>query len=339
VKETTRTSAVTWNRFKKPMLSLPRKDQCWSDSSPTRLYKPRRPARSALHRTVRQHLETYLTERSEDLYGPVPGYIETAFRSYLKCGILAYGFARVHCSDCGHDFLVAFSCKGRDVCPSCASRRMAEVAAHLVDTVLPRVPYWQWVLSVPKRVRWHMRTNPAVTSGLLRVFLRAVETTLRQRSPGAPRAARFGAVAFVHRFGSFLNSHVHFHVVVTNGVFSAAGTSGEEAAVFHPALDLTHEDIVVVQGRMRRRGLRYLQRHGHLDQSAIDSLAAADHAGGWSVDASVHIADWDRQGLERLVRYCARQIWPCTPTTLSLPSRFIRDSGITTPPSLACPPR
>ena len=30
------------------------------------------------------------------------------------------------------------------------------------------------------------------------------------------------------------------------------------------------------------------------------------HAGGWSVDASVTIAGWDRHGLERLVRYCAR---------------------------------
>ncbi len=32
----------------------------------------------------------------------------------------------------------------------------------------------------------------------------------------------------------------------------------------------------------------------------------ADHAGGWSVNASVTIPDWDRHGLEQLVRYCAR---------------------------------
>jgi hypothetical protein len=57
---------------------------------------------------------------------------------------------------------------------------------------------------------------------------------------------------------------------------------------------------------MRARGLRFLERHGHLDRTAVDSLDAAEHAGGWSVDASVRIAEWDRQGLERLVRYCAR---------------------------------
>ncbi len=34
---------------------------------------------------------------------------------------------------------------------------MVETAAHMVDNVLPRVPYRQWVLSMPKRVRWHLR--------------------------------------------------------------------------------------------------------------------------------------------------------------------------------------
>ena len=269
------------------------------------VYRPRRPAATLLHQTVREHLQTYLagTGRDEDLAPNVPFHVQNAFREYLRCGILAHGFARAYCAACGHDFLIAFSCKGRDICPSCATRRMVETAAHLTDHVLPRVPYRQWVLSVPKRVRWHMREKPAVTGGLLKVFLRAVETTIRQRSPDAPPGARFGAVAFVHRFGSYLNSHVHFHVLVTDGVFSADGDGGAE---FHPATELDTADFQAVQTKMRRRGLRWLHRHGHLDSAAVCALDAADHAGGWSVDASVTIAGWDRHGLERLVRYCAR---------------------------------
>ena len=46
--------------------------------------------------------------------------------------------------------------------------------------------------------------------------------------------------------------------------------------------------------------------HGHLDDMAVHTMDSADHAGGWSVNASVTIPDWDRHGLERLVRYCAR---------------------------------
>jgi hypothetical protein len=276
-----------------------------SASTGPAVYRPRRPAATLLHRTVREHLETYLATagHDEDLASNVPFHVQNAFREYLRCGILAHGFARAYCSGCGHDFLIAFSCKGRDVCPSCATRRMVETAAHLTDQVLPRVPYRQWVLSVPKRVRWHLREKPEVISGLLRIFLRAVETTLRRRSPGAPPGARFGAVAFVHRFGSYLNSHVHFHVLVTDGVFSGDDGDGAE---FHPATELDATDVAAVQAKIRHRGLRWLHRHGHLDDLAVHTLDSADHAGGWSVDASVTIPQWDRHGLERLVRYCAR---------------------------------
>ena len=269
------------------------------------VYRPRRPAKTLLHKTVRQNLETYLVaaDEQEDFRGRVPLHVEAAFREYLKCGLLCHGFARAYCAGCGHDFMVAFSCKNRDICPSCSTRRMVETAAHMVDDVLPRVQFRQWVLSVPKRVRWHMKTKPEVVSGLLGIFLRAVETTIRQRSPGAPAGSRFGAVAFVHRFGGYLNSHIHYHVLITDGVFSA-GEDGE--AEFHPALDLDDEDFLAVQNKMRKRGLRWLHRHGHLDDVAVRTMDSADHAGGWSVNATVTIPGWDRHGLERLVRYCAR---------------------------------
>jgi hypothetical protein len=70
----------------------------------------------------------------------VPGWVEDDFRAYLRCGILAHGFARVRCDACAAERLVAFSCKGRGVCPSCNARRMVEVAAHLTDHVLPPLP-------------------------------------------------------------------------------------------------------------------------------------------------------------------------------------------------------
>ncbi|MBC8423237.1 transposase zinc-binding domain-containing protein, partial [bacterium] len=111
---------------------------------------------------------------------PVPAHVERTFRKYLECGILAHGFARARCSGCGHDFLIAFSCRTRGLCPSCDTRRMAETAAHLTDHVIPRVPIRQWVLSLPKRLRWFLRHRPETLAPLLKVFLRAVETALRQ---------------------------------------------------------------------------------------------------------------------------------------------------------------
>lgn len=135
----------------------------------------------------------------------MPRFLEARFRSYLRCGILAHGFARARCSGCGHDFLVAFSCKGRGVCPSCNARRMASTAAHLTDHVIPQVPVRQWVLSVPKRLRYFLHRDPEVAGAVLHILLRALRRTLRERSPGAGPESRFGAVSFLHRFGSSLN--------------------------------------------------------------------------------------------------------------------------------------
>jgi hypothetical protein len=64
-----------------------------------------------------------------------------------------HGFCCVYCDACGKDELVAFSCKRRGICPSCGARRMAELAAHLVDRVFPDLPVRQWVLSLPHGVR------------------------------------------------------------------------------------------------------------------------------------------------------------------------------------------
>jgi hypothetical protein len=68
---------------------------------------------------------------------------------YLQCGILAHGFLRLGCDTCHKELLLPFSCKRRGFCPSCAGRRMAQTAAHLVARVIPWVPIRQWVVSVP----------------------------------------------------------------------------------------------------------------------------------------------------------------------------------------------
>ena len=201
-------------------------------TSKPKLYNPRHPERTLLYQTVAEHFETWLELASAgqfdgqgDHHSPKP-YVRKAFEKYLEFGIFAHGFARARCDDCGHDFLVAFSCKGRGVCPSCSTRRMAAAAAHLSDHVFPRLPVRQWVLSVPKRLRYFMQRDAAVLGMVLRIFLRVIGQTLQASSPGsvsADKASRasphIGAVAFIHRFGSSLNEHMHFHVCAVDGVF------------------------------------------------------------------------------------------------------------------------
>jgi hypothetical protein len=171
---------------------------------------------------------------------------------------------------------------------------MAETAAHLVDPVFPQVPVRQWVLSLPKRLRYFLQHEPLLIGPVLRIFLESVEDRLKAASPGAPTEARFGAVTFVHRFGSALNANLHFHCAIIDGVFSAAG----EGVRFHEAMVLTEEDIADVQRAVRARVPRLFKRRGLVEPEAVDALRQWAHGGGFSLNAEVRIEATDRKGLE-----------------------------------------
>jgi len=194
---------------------------------------------------------------------------------------------------------------------------MAETAAHLTDHVFPRLPVRQWVLSVPKRLRYFLQRDTALQGAVLRILLRGVERCLREHSPGCDPTARIGAIAFIHRFGSSLNAHTHFHCVVVDGVFQPAANMSETADTtdtaeavtgvdFHGATNLDTAAIAQVQTQIRQRILRVFVRRGLIGKGDRDEMMGWEHGGGFSLDASVRIEGTDRAGLERLLRYCAR---------------------------------
>ena len=269
------------------------------------VYRRREPTTTSLYPIVQHHLESFLAVAADaDSPGQgVPAWAEDDFRAYLRCGILAHGFARARCGECGAERLIAFSCKGRGVCPSCNTRRMVEVAAHLNDEVLPPLPVRQWVLSLPERLRPFLPSDAALAGAVLRILLRAIRTLLLKRSPTAPAAARLGAVSFLHRFGSALNPHFHFHLVVLDGLFSE---DPDGSIHFHEAGEPGTRDMQRLQQTVRRRVLRLFRRRELLDEPTVANLLTWQAAGGFSVDASVRISGSDRAGRERLLRYCAR---------------------------------
>jgi hypothetical protein len=194
---------------------------------------------------------------------------------------------------------------------------MAETAAHLTDHVFPRLPVRQWVLSIPKRLRYYLQRDTALQGAVLRIFLRGVERCLREHSPGCDAKARIGAIAFIHRFGSSLNAHTHFHCVVVDGVFQPIAKIGDTADTddtsdaitgvnFHAATNLDTAAIAQVQTQIRQRILRAFVRRGLIDKGDRAEMMCWEHGGGFSLEASVRIRDTDRAGLERLLRYCAR---------------------------------
>ena len=137
-------------------------------------YRPRRPTETVLYGVVRDHLETFLAHARETYDAPLPRYVEQELRAYLRCGVFSHGFVHCRCEVCGHDLLVAFSCKRRGMCPSCAGRRMCDLAARLVDRVVPCVPVRQWVLSLPFELRGLAAFRADVLRAFVRIFIESV---------------------------------------------------------------------------------------------------------------------------------------------------------------------
>ena len=240
--------------------------------SPTPTHAPRDPERTTLHRIVREHLATFL-DRARD--GPdareLPSFVRRALLRFLDCGVLQKGFCRFRCADCGHDHLVGLSCKGRGFCPSCGGKRMTDLAAHLVDHVIPFVPVRQLVLSLPPRVRYLLAYDHSRCSAVLRIFARAVRAFYRARALRAGIAAgHTGAVTFIQRFGSAANLNLHFHMLALDGVFAGCP---DGALQFYAGRPLTNDEVVTLAATVRVRVERWLQRAGLLDANAFDELA------------------------------------------------------------------
>ena len=59
---------------------------------------------------------------------------------------------------------------------------MAEAADHLVDHVIPRVPFRQWVLSFRVPLRSHFAIHPELLAPVLEIIHRAIATFLIEQT-------------------------------------------------------------------------------------------------------------------------------------------------------------
>ncbi len=233
-------------------------------------YLPRQPSETVLHKLVKEHIEGFLEHARENYAGPLPKYVERELRDFLACGDFSKGFALVHCRDCDHEMLVAFSCQIRGICPSCAGRRMANSAAHLVDRVLPCVPIRQFVVSFPYELSGLAATRPDVLASLCRIFAEGLELHYRTWAKSAGYTdAHTGAVTFVHRFGSSLNLHTHLHVLVLDGVYVKRG----DGVAFFASPAPTREALEALVKRVVLRTMKWLKRKGYVRED-LDAHAS-----------------------------------------------------------------
>ena len=286
-------------------------------------YRRREPEKTVLYQLVADELATFRARAQEMADGAgLPRFVLSEFERYLSCGILALGFVRIKCRDCHDEMLVAFSCKGRGVCPSCGARRMHDSAAHLVDRVFPFIPVRQWVISWPKWLRPYLARHPALASSAQKIFLRSVFAWQRRKAKAHGFTdVRTGSVYFSQRAGDSLNLNPHVHAILPDGVFEK---TAEQAVAFQKLEKPNDEDVLAILTRIVKRTRRYLELRGILQDApaadALDELAFSTQCStrrppterrraplsafleGFSLHAGTHVHENDRPGLEHVVK-------------------------------------
>jgi len=295
-------------------------------------YQRRQPGTSALYRIIDGHYEAVLAHAQEHGTG-YPAFVRKEFERYLCCGRLSGGFSRLVCKSCGYNHLLAFSCKGR-LCPSCANRRMEHTALFLTARVLPKVPYRQWTLSLPWRIRWAVATKPKLLSAALAVMQRRIFAWQRRAARRAGIAEPLcGSVTFVQRFDSQLRLYPHFHSIVADGVFWRTDDGSLKFIPLPPPSDsevtklvfqigcriealvaeVTDEAVDEEQGDALQLSLAEAAAPLHRSRfrpTEADALSRqrprCAQLDGYSLHADVAVTRHDRRGLRRLLRYGAR---------------------------------
>ena len=262
-------------------------------------YRPRHPERTALYRLVEDAFEDYERihpDRYEPRCGPLRDVVRRDVFAYLACGRPLGGFARIRCPRCRGEHLLAFSCRTRNLCPSCQAKRSAVFAEWVAEHVLAGVAHRHVVFTVPKSVRGLIERERRL-HGLM---AKAAWETLRDALSGAalePDGVP-GAVVSLQTFGSFgANFHPHLHVLASEGVFTKDGR-------FHPVI---WPEETKLEERFRRRYLLFLERAGRLRPETHERLLSWTHS-GFSVKTTQRLAAGERARLERLARYATRVV-------------------------------
>ena len=262
-----------------------------------RVYRPRDPRKTPLFGlldSLYDRVKGAWEERFERSYGFWRGLVDEVVARYLDCGVWESGFARVRSRSCPEEFLVAFSCKGRGVCPSCGAKRAAELAAFLQDEVVEEVGHAQCVFTVPKMLRVFFLHHRELLGPLSLAAYETVKELMAAAAVGE-KGFRPGVVSVVQTFSDRAKFHPHVHALCSRGGWTASGEW----------IPLPYVDEGAAEKLFRHKVLALLHRRGLLSEDRIELLLSWKRS-GFSVHNRVYVAAANGQGLEALVRYMIR---------------------------------
>ncbi|MCP3955925.1 MAG: transposase, partial [Desulfobacterales bacterium] len=202
--------------------------------------------------------------------------------------------ARINCPDCHHQFILAFSCRGRWYCPSCHAKTVVQFGHHLKETVLYPVPHRQYVFSIPKILRRFFLYDRKLLGKLSQCAAKSLTKFFKMtlgKKTGIP-----GVVVAIQSFGDYARWHPHLHALVADGLFLESGYF-----FVMPKVDLRP-----LRELFRVYVLKMLKKEGLIDDSFVQMILKWRHTSGFSVHNQVRIRPEDDKGIENLSQYIIR---------------------------------
>ena len=156
---------------------------------------------------------------------------------------------------------------------------MSEQAAHLVDRILPRAPYRQWVLTLPWDLARRVAFDASLCAAVFAIFADTLSRWHCDRAIASGVAApSAGCVLEVQRFADGARLYPHAHALAPQGVFSK---TNDGRISFQPVHPPKRSDVLGVaqqiEGRVRRLlatlrefGSTEFKRRNHALTGAVD---------------------------------------------------------------------
>ncbi|MBJ7259720.1 MAG: transposase [Chthoniobacterales bacterium] len=260
------------------------------------VYRARNPKASPLWQCLDAHFDTFLEiypEVYEREYGFLRPIIPDVVEKFMGCGDFAKGFARVRCDHCAHEYLLAFSCKGRWFCPSCHQKKVQLFGALLAETILAPVPHRHLTFTIPKMLRPYFRFHRGLIKELCRIA-HACLAEFQRTTLGLPDGIT-GVVMAIHTFGEYLDFHPHLHALVADGLFVDSG-------LFYV---MPEASLAPMEELFRARVITFLVNEGFLPPERANMLRSWKHS-GFNIHRSQRVPPGHREDMERLAQYIIR---------------------------------
>lgn len=142
----------------------------------------------------------------------VSEYKLKVMNSLISCKTGKLGYTLAHCDTCHRIEMHACACGNRN-CPSCGYLNEQRWVALRQSEVIPGIPYFHLVFTLPHDLSTVMYQNQKETLNLL--FRSAADTVLTLSADKLKMTP--GILMVLHSFGADLSLHYHVHMLVSGG--------------------------------------------------------------------------------------------------------------------------